>query len=73
MARQKQERGSRPQRPETASRNTTGKQVYLLLVAVLVVELIVSEEPLVLLCFLDFLVLFMVFVSVPIVLLVEVF
>jgi hypothetical protein len=45
----------------------------LLLVAVLVVELMVSEEPFVPLCFLDFLVLFMVFVSVPIVLLVEVF
>ena len=47
----------------------------MLLVAVLVVELIVSEEPLVLLCFLDFLVLFIVFVSVPLIvpLLVEVF
>jgi hypothetical protein len=40
---------------------------------VLVVELIVSEEPLVPFFFLDFLVLFMVFVSVPAVLLVEVF
>jgi arsenate reductase (thioredoxin) len=42
----------------------SGRQTYLLLVAVLVVELMVSEEPLVLFFFLDFLVLFMVFVSV---------